>query len=155
MRILKLKLHDPAFAPVKITLNIHQKIIFSFIVSNFILFMYDGIFHLTIEIFHGLFESVEHLLDLLVEQILEFSTEAAPATHETQVIVFYILFFIFLIGAYRLYRFLPRWYLKQKSNFQQQKTQFLSQWHSLPLIQRFEWWLFFVVYVSCLILFGF
>lgn len=155
MRILKLKQHHSAFESVKMSLNIHQKIIFTFVLINLIVFMYDGIFHLAIEIFHGLFESIEHLLDLLVEHILEFSTEAAPQTHETQVIVFYILISFILLGLYRFYRFLPRWYDTLKNNLHQQKLTVLSEWHRLPLLQRFEWWSFFVIYISCVIFFSF
>ena len=155
MRILKLKQHHASFEAVELTLNIHQKIILAFVLINFIVFMYDGIFHLTVEIFHGLFESIEHLLDLLVEHILEFSTEVAPQTHETQVIVFYILFCFSLFAFYRLYRFFPRWYCQFRNHLQQQKLNTLSEWHRLPLLQRFEWWSFFVLYVASLIFFSF
>ena len=155
MRLLKLKQPHADFGEIRMNLNIHHKIALTFILFNVFFFLYDGIFHLTFEIFHGLFESLEHFLDVLVEEIIEFSTETAPATHETQVIVFYILFVFFLIGCYRLYRFFPQYYQHLKYTFHRQKQTALAEWHELPLFQRFEWWAFLVLYLTALIFFGF
>lgn len=131
------------------TLNIHQKIILAFVLFTFVIFMYEELFHLLIGLFHALFESLEHILDIGIEHLLETDT------HETQVIVFYILFAFILYGLYRFYRFLPRWYDKLKKNLHQQKIETQAQWHNLPLIQRFEWWSFFVLFISGLIFFSF
>lgn len=149
MRILKLKQHHSDFEELDLSLNIHQKIVFAFVLINFFLLAYDGLFQIIIGIFHALFESVEHLLDLCIEHLLD------TGTHETQVIVFYILVAFIFFGLYRLYRFLPRWYDKLKKNLSRQKLNILSEWHRLPLLQRFEWWSFFVVYFACLVFFSF
>lgn len=149
MSILKLKQYTPGFGEMRVTLNIHQKIILAFVLFTFVVFMYEELFHLIVGILHGTFESVEHILDMGIEQLLDTST------HETQVIVFYILVAIIFYGLYRFYRFLPRWYNSLKKSLYQQKIDTLSQWHALPLIQRFEWWSFLIVFICCFLFFSF
>jgi hypothetical protein len=149
MRILKLKHHPLCFGEMRVTLNIHQKIILASTLITFAVLMYEELFHLTIELLNGLFESIEHILDMGIENLLE------THTHETQVIVFYILISVILYGLYRLYLFLPRWYDHLKKNIHQQKLETQAQWHELPLIQRFEWWSFFVAFIVCYLFFSF
>jgi hypothetical protein len=149
MRILKLKQHNLVFGEMRVILNIHQKIVLSLVLVSTVLLMYEELFHLVVGLFHGVFESVEHILDIGIEYLLDTST------HETQVIVFYILVAFIFYGLYRFYRFLPRWYSHLKKNLHQQKIETQTQWHGLPLIQRFEWWSFFVLYISCFIFFSF
>ena len=149
MSILNLKQHSPDFRELKMTLNIHQKIILAFFSVNFLGLMYEELFHIFIELFHTLFESVEHILDIITEHLFDTST------HETQVIVFYTILPFILYSLYRLCRFLPRWYNNFKKNLHQQKAETLSQWRALSLVVRLEWWLFFFVYIFCLLFFSF
>jgi hypothetical protein len=149
MRILKLKQQYPGFGEMRMTLNIHQKIVLASILVTFVVLMYEELFHLFVGLFHGLFESIEHILDISIEHLLETNT------HETQVIVFYILVSVIFYGLYRFYRFLPRWYNNLKKNLHQQKIETQAQWQGLSLIQRFEWWLFFIAFISCLLFFSF
>ena len=65
--------------------------------------------HLLFEVFHLLFEIVEVALDHLIEHL--FHTEL----HQTQVIVFYILFTIGLYCAYRLWRVGKKCYYRLKN----------------------------------------
>jgi large-conductance mechanosensitive channel len=149
MRILNLKQHNADFGRVRMTLNIHQKIVLSLILFTVVISMYDDIFHLLISVLHGVFEWVEHILDIGIENLLE------TGTHETQVIVFYILVTLIFLGLYRLYRFFPRWYNNLKKSLHLQKIETLSQWQALSLSKKFEWWLFFIVFFSCLLFFSF
>jgi hypothetical protein len=149
MRILKLEDHHFVFHDVKLALNIHQKILLALFSTTFILLLYEEIFHTLLNVLHGLFESAEHLLDIIIDAVFETST------HETQVIVFYILVPVILLTLYLFYRRLPHWYRHFKESLHQQKLETLAQWHGLPLIQRFEWWSFFVLYISCFIFFSF
>ena len=102
-----------------------------------------------VEVFHILFEYAEEFLDMMVEHFLETDT------HETQVIVFYILSLTIFLLFYLLYRIFPRFYFKQKAKLYLLKENTLAEWHALPLIQRFEWWSFFVAYLSYLLFFSF
>lgn len=149
MRILKLKQYASGFGEMRMTLTIHQKIILASVVLTFILLMYEELFHLLVELFHSVFETIEHVLDITIDALFETNT------HETQIIVFYILIAVMSYGLYRFYRFLPRWYSQFKKNLYQQKIQTQTQWYALPLIQRFEWWSFFILFVACFIFFSF
>lgn len=150
MRILNFEQqHHFGFGEVGMPLNIHLKIILAFVSINLIGMFYVELFHLILGIFHILFEYAEEFLDIVVEHFLE------TGTHETQVIVFYILSPAIFFLAYLLYRIFPRFYFKQKTKLDQLKLNTLAQWHALPLIQRLEWWSFFVAYLSYLLFFSF
>lgn len=149
MRILKFEHHHFGFGEVRMHLNIHLKIILAFVSVNLIGMFYLELLHLIVGIFHLLFEYAEEFLDIVVEHFLE------TGTHETQVIVFYILSPAIFLLLYLLYRLFPRFYFKLKKNLHQQKLVALAEWQALPLVKRFEWWSFFVVYISCLVFFSF
>jgi hypothetical protein len=149
MRLLKLDYFPHYFAGKKEPLNIHQKIISAFVLFNLVVFMYEELFHFIVGIFHGLFESTEHLLDISIEYLFE------THTHETQVIVFYILVACILYSLYWIYRFIPRCYAGLKKGFAEQKQQTIAQWQALPLLQKLEWWGFFVSFFSCWLFFSF
>lgn len=150
MRILKIDQHHHfGFGEARMPLNIHQKIILAFACINIVGIFYIELFHVFLGIFHVLFEYAEEVLDVIVAYFLE------TGTHETQVIVFYILSPAIISLLYLLYRLFPRFYFKLKKSFYQQKINTLAQWHALPLIQRFEWWTFFIAYFSYLLFFSF
>lgn len=149
MRILKFEDHHFGFGELAEPLNIHVKIILAFLCINLFGIFYEEVFHLILGILHLLFEYAEEFLDIVVEHFLE------TGTHETQVIVFYILSPAVLLLTYLLYRLFPRFYSKLKKKLHRQKLKTLAQWHALPLIQRFEWWSFFVFYLGCLVFFSF
>jgi hypothetical protein len=149
MRILRLKQTDLGFREMKVTLNIHQKIVLTFALVTFVTLMYEEIFHLLAEFFHVLFESVENILDILIEHFLETNT------HETQVIVFYILVPLIFLVLLQVYYWLPRLYRLLKRHLHRQKIETLAQWHALSLSVKFKWWLFFITFISCLLFFNF
>jgi hypothetical protein len=125
------------------SLNIHKKIIICSIVVIFVLLMYDEFLHLLVEFFHLAFESAEYTFDLVIEHLFETDT------HETQVIVFYILVPLILCIFYLLYHFLPVLYVKFKHFLQLQKTETLMQWQALSVTGKIAWWSFFILVLNC------
>lgn len=121
------------------TLNIYQKISIVLTLIVFVLLTYDVLFHGLFELLHVLFESVEYTLDLIIEHFF------ATGTHETQVIVFYILVPAIFYGLYLLFRFFCNLYYKVKYYFRQQKIETLMQWHALSLLEKTAWWCFLVI----------
>lgn len=70
-----------------------------------------SLLHLLFEILHLTFEFIESALDQMVEHL--FHTD----THETQLIVFYILCSVAVYFLYRLARAVPRYYQHLKIYF--------------------------------------
>jgi hypothetical protein len=124
-------------------LNIHQKIMTSLVTVIIIISIYDVLLHLLLGTLHILFESAEYVLDAAIDYLLE------TGTHETQIIVFYIL--IAIIGGcfYRIYHFLPRWWHTLKQKLYQHKTETLTQWYALSTISKIAWWSFLLTAGSC------
>jgi hypothetical protein len=149
MLFQKLKQHRYDFAEVKMTFGIKHKIILFSTLLTFLAFTYDTLPHLLLELLHGLFESVEYILHGCIEHLFE------TGTHDTQIIVFYILFSIISYGLYRLYRFLPRCYQSCKNSLANDKAQILAYWHSLSLLTRLKYYSFLVIALSCWLFFGF
>lgn len=124
------------------TLTIYQKFIIVLVLMVFVVLMYDELFHLLAELLRVSFESVEYILDLVVEHFF------ATGTHETQVIVFYILAPLVFCGLYLLYCFCCYWYYKLKHNLHQQKTETLAQWQALSVLKKIAWWCFLIVVIG-------
>ena len=75
--------------------------------------MFDTVFELLLELIHISFEVLEHSLDKLIEHL--FHTDL----HDTQIIVFYLMWVMAGYPLYRLYkllRTLPRRYREFKGN---------------------------------------
>ncbi|MEQ1637986.1 MAG: hypothetical protein ABL903_14985 [Methylococcales bacterium] len=93
-----------------------------------------GLLHLLLELFHILFEFVEITLDGVVEHL--FHTD----THQTQVIVFYIICSIGLLLLYRLKLALPRYYKRLQNSMQlslaQAKTRLAQYWLHSVLVRK-------------------
>jgi hypothetical protein len=130
------------FSNTATSLNIHQKIIIAIATMIFMVSTYELLFHLLLETVDVLFESIEYLFDLMIEHLLE------TGTHETQVIVFYILVPLLGLGLYRLYTLVPRLLNKLKQSWQRQKNNIQSQWQALPMLQKIAWWSFFVAVIN-------
>lgn len=143
MRVIEKPKHYACDFGMKMALNIHQKIIIAAVAAIFILFMYDVLFHLLLGFLHILFEAAEWVLDHLIEHLFD------TGTHETQVIVFYILITIIGGSVYRLYRQLPRWYHKLEHKLYQQTVVTLVQWRAVSIIGRMAWWSFFITAINC------
>lgn len=121
----------------------YQKAVITLVVVIFILFTYEQLLHLVFLSLEVLFESIEYALDLMIEQLF------ATGTHETQVIVFYILVPAILIGSYLLIsRVLSNTCQKVRQSLHQQKTQVLTQWQTLSLMRKMALWCFLISVVS-------
>jgi hypothetical protein len=89
-----------------------------------------------LEFIHIVFEFLEVALDDVIEHL--FHTEL----HETQVIVFYILAFLFLAGLYALWRILPPFCRKCKHHqiiyWSRKKANLLLYWREQPLFEKIK-----------------
>lgn len=90
--------------------------------------------HVLFELLHVLFEFIELTLDGVIEHL--FHTD----THETQVIVFYIICTMALVLLYRLKLLLPRYYKRLQSTMQlslaRTKTRLAHYWLHCVLIRK-------------------
>lgn len=113
--------------------GIHHKIMLLSALVIFISFTYDSLFHLLIGLLHGIFESVEYVLDGCVESLFE------TQTHETQIIVFYTLALIISYGFYRIYCFVPRCCRSIKASLVNDKAEVVNHWHSLSFFKKLQY----------------
>jgi hypothetical protein len=143
------KWNSDDFGANKMVERFYRKIFIASTISIIILFMYDVILHLVMGIFHAVFDSVEHMLDLLIEFLFD------TGTHETQIIVFYILAPLICYALYKLYRWLLRWWSNFKLGLIEEKEQFLVYWREFSLLRKVKWWTFFLAGFSCVLYFGF
>ncbi|MEY4767827.1 MAG: hypothetical protein RL637_466, partial [Pseudomonadota bacterium] len=94
-----------------------------------------------------------HILDLVIEHLLD------TQTHNTQIIVFYILVFIVSYGLYRFYLRLPRILHSIKNYFirciREQRSAFAIYWQQLPLLSKIKAWMLLLSIFLYLIFFGF
>jgi hypothetical protein len=92
------------------------------------------VLELLLEFTHLGFEFIESNLDHLIEHLFETDL------HGTQVIVFYIIFFVLSFGLYRLWRFFPPFCLRIKNNllayWSRKKAGLSYFWREQPLINK-------------------
>ncbi|WP_027158935.1 hypothetical protein [Methylobacter luteus] len=108
------------------------KIIAISVAIGFVVLIPDTVFGLLYEISHGLFEVLEEGFDLLVEHLFH------TGTHETQIIVFYLLLSLILYGLYRLWRLSLRWYSAFKITWAQQKSNARLYWQESSSLRKIE-----------------
>jgi hypothetical protein len=119
------------------------KIIVIAIIAGILLFLPDlmmeffhAIFELVMHIGHTLFEMLEVLLDLLVEHALHTDL------HDTQIVVFYILFGFVCYWIWRFCKVLPTYYRHKKQNFliksNQKKNEIKGYWFNMTMSQKIK-----------------
>jgi hypothetical protein len=108
------------------------KIIVISVAIGFVVLIPDTVFGLLYEISHALFEVLEEGFDLLIENLFH------TGTHETQIIVFYLLLLLILYGLYRLWRLTRRWYSAFKITWAQQKSNARLYWQESSALRKFE-----------------
>lgn len=100
------------------------------------LVMPDTVYGLLETIVVGLFELLEGALDEIIEHLFHTSR------HTTQIIVFYLMWAMFMYGAYRLLRYLKRLYTVVRAEFPdwwlQQCELASATWHNLPLNKKYK-----------------
>ncbi len=121
------------------------KIIFISTVLGLVILIPHTVFELLLEASHTLFEVLEEGFDLLVEHVFH------TGTHETQIIVFYLLFSLIMYGFYKLWRFSRRWYSELKITWAERKTNALLYWQESSLLRKVEIVIISVITFSLLI----
>ena len=95
------------------------------------------VFELLMEFLHILFEWLEISLDTVIELLFE------TGSHETQIIVFYIIMAFVGFGLYRLSRILPKLYrrlhVKTLAFYLYHKNELTVAWHQLTLLNKIKW----------------
>ena len=89
--------------------------------------------HSLLVLSHILFELLEEALDIIIETL--FGT----GLHETQIIVFYIIMAIGLLGLYKLIRTVPRWYHNTTQRLVNFYSAQMAAWQQLSLLEKIKW----------------
>jgi hypothetical protein len=124
-----------------------------------ILIMPDAIFGLLLELLHNLVE-LGHLLFELFEAALDHAVEHIfhTDTHETQIIVFYVMLSMALGVAHYLWWAMPRFFRTLKENllatWLAHKTR-LSLYWAESAYNKFKLIAMFNAALTCVVLFGF
>jgi len=149
---------DRPFMELQMILSINRNVAYGLILTVIVIviLMFDTVFGLFLELIHVSFEFVEEMLDILIEQL--FHTDL----HDTQVIVFYLMWAIAGYPLYRLYKLLrtmPRRYREFKEDFVsawlQLKKEILAYWQDLPATGKTKWIMGFLASITCMILWVF
>jgi hypothetical protein len=149
---------DRPFMELQMILSINRNVAYGLILTVIVIviLMFDTVFGLFLELIHVSFEFVEEMLDILIEQL--FQTDL----HDTQIIVFYLMWAMAGYPLYRLYKLLctvPRRYREVKENFvtgwSQLKIEVLAYWQDLPATGKTKWIMGFLASITCMILWVF
>lgn len=149
---------DQSFRELYVILSINRNVAFSLILTVIVIviLMFDTVFELLLELIHVSFEFVEEMFDMLIEHI--FHTDL----HDTQIIVFYLMWAMAGYPLYRLYKLLctvPRRYREVKENFvtgwSQLKIEILAYWQDLPPTRKAKWSMSFMASITCMLLWAF
>lgn len=149
---------DQPFRELHVILSIKRNVAFGLILTVIVIviLMFDTVFELLLELTHVSFEFVELSLDIFIEHI--FHTDL----HDTQIIVFYLMWAMAGYPLYRLYkllRTLPRRYREGKENlvtgWSQLKKEILAYWQDLPATGKTKWLMGFMASITCMILWVF
>lgn len=106
------------------------------LLPDMLLELLHGLLELIMEAVHLLFEMLESALDTIIEHTLN------TGTHQTQIIVFYIIAFAAFYGLVRLWRAVPRVYQRCKESITSTKAFYKAQaedyWHGLQFAQKLK-----------------
>lgn len=131
----------------------NRKILILFILIGVVITLYDVMLHSLFSVVHITFEWIEFALEELIDYI--FHTDR----QQSQIIVFYLMWFIVLYGLYRLWRALPGFYCRFKEQLlvasSRYKSYITSYWREHSSIQKIKWVTSFTVSESCLAFFAF
>lgn len=132
---------------------VNRKILSYFILIGLVITMYDAMLHSLFIVMHFAFEWFEFALEQVIEHVFHTTRQ------QSQVIVFYLLWFMALSVLYHLWRALPGLYSRFKTQLfttcLRCKPYISSYWSELSAIQKTKWLASFSVSVSCLVFFAF
>lgn len=106
------------------------KIIFASVALGTVLLIPDVVFGFVYEVLHGLYEVLEEVFDVLIEHLFD------TGTHETQIIVFYLLLALIGYGLYRLWRLSLRWFDTIKGAWTRQKSNARLYWQESSWLRK-------------------
>lgn len=132
---------------------VNRKILGYFILIGLVITMYDVMLHSLFMVMHFAFEWFEFALEQIIEHVFHTTRQ------QSQLIVFYLLCFMAFYVLYRLWRALPDFYHRFKTQLfaacLRCKPYISSYWRELSAIQKTKWLASFSVSVSCLVFFAF
>jgi hypothetical protein len=111
-------------------LKAHQKIIVQAALIGVLISTYDVLLHSLLVFLHIAFEWFELGLEELIEHVFH------TTRHQTQVIVFYLLFFLILFALYRLWRVLPGLYNSLSARLMHYAMRVSSYWRQCSSLQK-------------------
>ena len=131
----------------------HTKLFIQLFIIGILIVFYDVMLHALFFVVHIAFEWLEFVLDRIVEHLFRTNRQ------QSQIIVFYLLWFIGVYGLFRVLMVLPVWFgrLKKKMSsacyaFKCCVTDF---WGQFSLIEKAKWMVVFTVSILCLFILGF
>jgi len=131
----------------------HTKLFIQLFIIGILIVFYDVMLHSLFLVVHIAFEWLEFVLDRVIEHLFDTNRQ------QSQVIVFYLLWFIALYGLYRVFKVFPVWYgrLKNKtiSTGFACKLSLLACWDRLSLIDKVKFSAILSLSLLCLFSFAF
>lgn len=131
----------------------NRKLLSLFILIWLVITMYDVMLHSLFLVMHYVFEWVEFALEQVIEHIFHTTRQ------QSQIIVFYLLWFMALCILYRLWRALPGLYNRFKTQLTaaclQYKPDIAGYWRALSSMQKIKWLASVTVSITCLVFFAF
>jgi len=112
------------------TLKAHRKVIVQAVLIITVISTYDVLLHSLLTFAHIAFEWFELGLEELIEHVFH------TTRHQTQVIVFYLLLLVILIGLYRLWRVLPRFCNYLLTRYTHYATAMNCYWQESSSLQK-------------------
>lgn len=103
-----------------------------FAVITMVIFMYDVWLNLFSYLIYSIYEVAEYYLEVLIRILF------GVQQHTSEVIVFYLLFFIIFCVMARLWFLSPRIYAYFSALSESYKLQFLIFWQALALLERIK-----------------
>jgi len=130
----------------------NRKILLRFILIGLVITTYDVMLHSLLSVAHIAFEGFELALEELIEHV--FHTDR----HQSQLIVFYLLWLIAIYALYRLWRVLPGMFRRLKAKLIHEsmhyKSAMIRHWKEQPSLQKMKWVTSFSVTFSCMVYFA-
>ncbi len=130
----------------------NRKLLIQFILIGLVIILYDVMLDILFSVLHIAFEWVEFTLEELIELIFHTTRK------QSQIVVFYLLWLIFIYGLYRLWRVLP-YFLKQLKEqllavSLQYKSLITSYWRQPSLLKKIKVALSLALSLYCLTFFA-
>ncbi len=136
---------------MKVLFQRFKAIIVGLVITTIVIFP-EFLWHFVVGVLHLAFEWIEFALDFVIELVFE------TGLHNTQIIVFYILGVLALIGLYFLAKRVP----KMLNNFQNKLNRYRNDkkaalrlyWQQLPFLHKVQFVTLSLTALTLLLFFG-